>query len=774
MTGSGDAQTAQLKEHAAAAAQAVAAHAAAVEAAVAAHDAAIAALGMAVWVGGEPTFTDRFSQDPQWVSGALGGAKLAKAREMLAELRMQHPGALVVRTVGRQYPEEERPRWSLGLWRRRDGVGVWSGPNDPLAGGQASAAGAARGLREALAGRLRARGFSVGTFDVADDLPLRLAFSKGEPATVAASSSGRFARSASGRYSAVPDAAASPFSRHSIHAGKIPDSGARDELAAGGVFLVCFGVTDDAGEGADLGGLSSLAPGLFGDAPRVVRCELPAMPDVAAFAGLLEDLAGACGEVRIRGLVLTGFPPPVDGSIAFDTLTPDPAVVEVNMAPCAGVEDFLRGNRAIFAAAGASGIEPYRLYYNGDVADSGGGGQITIGGPSAAESPFFRWPQALPRLVCYLSRHPSLSYLFAVDSVGASSQSPRADETVRESFEDLSLALGVLGRSSAASPEELWAGLAPFLCDRFGSGHRSEINIEKLWNPWLAGRGKLGLVEFRAFRMARSPERAAALAALLRAMVARLAVGGDPGGLVDWGAELHDRWALPSELRRDLREVFADLNAAGVGLGAALQSELLDDRRRLIGRAKLGVAPDAIELTVLRAVEFWPLVGDLSKQSGPSRLIDPSTVRVEVALRCADPRRLERVSLELDGYAVPLRTAGTGAQPEVLTGIRYRSFMPRIGLHPGIPARGTLSFTVRVGDIGAAHRITLHPWKTPGGGYDGLPRDLAEATRRRLERFAAEETFVSPAQPKPAPRQAVTPWCFDTRWLGPDGLASGA
>ena len=70
-----------------------------------------------------------------------------------------------------------------------------------------------------------------------------------------------------------------------------------------------------------------------------------------------------------------------------------------------------------------------------------------------------------------------------------------------------------LQRQEDPTPEFLWASLAPFLADPSGNSHRSELNIEKLWNPYLPGRGCLGLVEFRAFRMARSAERSASIAA---------------------------------------------------------------------------------------------------------------------------------------------------------------------------------------------------------------------------------------------------------------------
>ncbi|HRD96160.1 MAG TPA: transglutaminase family protein, partial [Rubrivivax sp.] len=95
------------------------------EAAVRRHDERLAALGLTVWVGSEPTFTDRHAQTPEWISQALGGDKEERALAVTAALVRRFPGAVVLRSVGRQYPGEERPRWSLGLYRRRDGQPLW-------------------------------------------------------------------------------------------------------------------------------------------------------------------------------------------------------------------------------------------------------------------------------------------------------------------------------------------------------------------------------------------------------------------------------------------------------------------------------------------------------------------------------------------------------------------------------------------------------------------------------------------------------------------------
>jgi len=95
---------------------------------------------------------------------------------------------------------------------------------------------------------------------------------------------------------------------------------------------------------------------------------------------------------------------------------------------------------------------------------------------------------------------------------------------VRERFDELPVALDFLAaRADAATPAELWGMLAPLLVDATGCTHRSELNIEKLWNPF-SPRGQLGLVELRALSMPSSAARLTAIAALFRSLAARLAV----------------------------------------------------------------------------------------------------------------------------------------------------------------------------------------------------------------------------------------------------------
>jgi uncharacterized protein (DUF2126 family) len=85
------------------------------EEAIQVQDLALAQAAREIWVGAEPTFTLRSSEAAEWLYEALGEEKEAIARRMLRGLADRTPGAAVLRTLGRQYRDEPRPRWSYGL-----------------------------------------------------------------------------------------------------------------------------------------------------------------------------------------------------------------------------------------------------------------------------------------------------------------------------------------------------------------------------------------------------------------------------------------------------------------------------------------------------------------------------------------------------------------------------------------------------------------------------------------------------------------------------------
>ena len=670
------------------------------------HDRRVADAVCEIWVGAEPTFTLRLSEAPEWLAEPLGGDKYAYALRMAAELHQRHPGSVVVRSVGRQYTTEDRPRWSIGILERRDGVALWHGPVDPFERSpRAPDETQLDRLWEALEQAFGARGLCCLRLRVPEPLGRRLLLRiDGNDIDI--------------------DADDERLSRSSVLAHKTPPAGLHDTLAADGLYL--FGI----------GGV------VLANDMTACSIELPSLPRVSDFLDCLGALQDAAMAARIPDLVLQGFPPPVDHSVAWTTITPDPAVIEVNQAPQPDVGQFLTATRELFEVAQRLGLSPYRLQYNGSVSDSGGGGQFTLGGRSATTSPFLERPALLPRLVRYFNHHPALSFLFAPDYVGSASQSPRADEGTRDAFHELGIALDQLRRQPQPSPEFLWASLAPFLADPSGNAHRSELNIEKLWNPYLPGRGCLGLVEFRAFRMPFSPERAAAVAALLRAVTAMLSTTDIAPDLRDWGDALHDRFALPFFLRQDLGAVFDDLEAQGVGLEHCVREALLDDSFKPRWTTRFA----ACELAIERAVEFWPLVGDVaSQEAGGSRMVDASTARLQVSLRGIeqDGPTLEEWRLRVGSIEAPLRSEQDDAGAVRLIGVRYRDFLPWRGLHPAIRPQGPLHLVLDHPDVPSALRVTLHNWHPRGLPYDGLPATLEDAAARRAERMLIGEVARS-------------------------------
>jgi uncharacterized protein (DUF2126 family) len=421
------------------------------------------------------------------------------------------------------------------------------------------------------------------------------------------------------------------------------------------------------------------------------------------------------------------------------TVTPDPGVVEVNMAPAPDLGTYAGWAALVHQAAGEAGLSAVRYRYNGDAVDSGGGGQLTFGGPTPETSPFFRRPWLLPGLLRYLNRHPSLSYFFASECVGSSSQGPRPDEGVRERFEELEVALTA---AEGAAPAELWAALAPLLVDAAGNSHRAEVNVEKLWNPFLEGRGMLGLVELRALRMEPTAERMVAVAALLRALLARLAAVPYREPLCDWGGALHDRFALPHALGEDLAAVLADLEQHGVGLGPEMAA-LLREGPEVLAEVELGGA----RLQVRRALEFWTLVGDVASQERRgARLVDASNTRHELLVTGEHPGRIGACGVE-----VPLHPVGPGRH---LAAVRHRAFVPRPGLHPSLPAQDPLLLHWERG--GEKVSVALHGWIPGGGSYPGLPDGADEAHRRRRQRVVISRT-ADPAALRPSrPSSSLT------------------
>ncbi|MGA7981495.1 MAG: transglutaminase family protein, partial [Chromatiaceae bacterium] len=629
----------------------------------------------------------------------------------------------LLRTLGRRYRGEDQLRWSYGVLARRDGDLLWNGPRDPLAGGEPADAAAVDCLAAALAAGhvgLGWRGFSFPG-NAPQEVRVLLRLDGAEPESRPETDE--------------------RLGRPSVHGVRTADELPSDPLAAEGQYLLIVCLAEDAGA-------------------QFVSLELPAASDVDCFLSLLGLIERAALAAELRGLILRGFPPAVDARLRWSTVTPDPGVIEVNQAPAAGVCELLAENRRLFAVAPDEGLSPFRLHYNGLVDDSGGGGQMSIGGPSPDVSPFVMVPQLLPRLVRYLNRHPSLSFWFSPVYVGAYSQAPRPDEGISDLFNELAVTLEQLAAGTSPDAELLWRSLSPFLCDVSGNTHRSELNIEKLWTASPRADGIGGVVEFRAFRMARTPERLAALAALIRSLIARLMTSPFEAPLVQWGETLHDRFALPFYLEQDLDAVLADLDAGGFAVGPVTKALLRSDGGRCIARWSSG---DGCSLSLFTALEFWPQVGDTLNQPADSRLVDASTVRLEVRVE-GGAAGASNWSLAVNGYALPMRAEqGRGGEVRVF-GIRYRRFSSSHALHPGIEPRLPVRIQLYNSTTRELVDVEYYEWRPDGGAYSGLPEDEAEARRRREARVIRRSIRgASPPLTQPPPSSCLTDCCFDLR-----------
>jgi uncharacterized protein (DUF2126 family) len=167
-------------------------------------------------------------------------------------------------------------------------------------------------------------------------------------------------------------------------------------------------------------------------------------------------------------------------------------------------------------------------------------------------------------------------------------------------------------------------------------------------------------------------------------------------------------------------------------------------------------------LELRRALEFWPLVGDVATQErGGSRLIDASTSRIEIRIRGGD--RLGEWTCTSGDWAIPLRDAKDADGPVRLAGLRFRTFLPFRGLHPTLPPQTPLVFTLSHPRDGN-WRITLHPWDPSGCAYPGLPESIAEARARREARCVVEALDQPPGPTVTPPENAVGSYVVDLRW----------
>ena len=626
--------------------------------------------GLTMTMGAEPTYLDGLQADlPEWSVAAVGDDKLARARTLAQRLQARFaPEGLLQHSQGKWYPGEDAPRWALRcLWHQ----------HQPLAlDGQQRLS--PRQLLSCVCQTLKLPASFCRQVDNHDSVVLLLAHDSDQ-----------------GWHSA-------------------PWPGKRLRL------IDCQG---PAGMRLPWSEECAVKTALcVSQAETGLEVFLPPLASVAAWLGLLEALRASQASMTLHG-----YAPPIpslqdEGVAGFRQLsvTPDPGVIEVNLHPAAHWDELVSSVTTVDEEARACGLVSHRYGRDGSWRGSGGGCHVVVGGPSPLQSPFARRPEFLRSILVYWNHHPALSYLFSGLFVGPTCQAPRVDEARHEALYELELAFRQL---EGVEPSILGRLFRDLLVDVSGNGHRSEICVDKLFDPVAPG-GQQGLLEFRALEMPPDPRMNLTLMLLLRALLGRLWQSPETGSLRRLGTELHDRYMLPAFLWDDLLEVLADLRQHGLELEPEWFRPHFEFRFPLLGSCRCA----GVLLQLRQALEPWPVLGEAARPGGTSRPVDSSLQRVEVRLSGLNP---ERHRVACNGHLLPLHHLGRG---EWLAAVRFRAWQFADSLHPTLGVQSPLRFDLLEGDriLGSCRYHTLN---RDGRAWDNLPKSPEEAERRRRCRF---------------------------------------
>ena len=749
-------------------------------------------------VGGEPTFVSIDNQtDPEWTTEADGPHKRERASALAARCKsVWAPHGLVQRNQGKWYPGEPLPRWQIGLFWRTDGEPLWNDETlladpwattapapspDPDAGAQLLGAVAAglglpagqvRPAYEDALSKLAAEvrlpvGQPVAAEDdLSDDSAERRAELIGrleqtvtEPAAHVlplhrredeqgwASADWRLRR---GRIVLLDgdSPAGLRLPLDSINWNPPRPSHAQDPLTPRGPLAADTERGPAEVDDSDDAPTTAMVTQIRDDLLHVFLPPTEALED---FVDLVTRVEAAAAAINTP-VVVEGYGPPSDPRLQSMTITPDPGVIEVNVAPTRSFAEQRAQLETLYEQARLARLSTEAFDVDGTHGGTGGGNHITLGGITPADSPMLRRPDLLVSMLTYWQRHPSLSYLFAGRFVGTTSQAPRVDEGRSEALYELEIAFAEIarlsktsgasspehGRSASSAPEHgRSASSAPWITDRAlrhlltditGNTHRAEFCIDKLYSPDSA-RGRLGLLELRGFEMPPHHQMAMVQSLLVRALVSWFWEQPLRAPLIRHGENLHGRYLLPHFLIHDIANVAADLRAQGINFDTSWLDPFTEFRFPRIGTAVF----DGVEIELRGAIEPWNTLGEEATAGGTARYVDSSVERLQVRLIGADRHRY---IVTCNGHPIPMLATDN---PDVqVGGVRYRAWQPPSALHPTITVDGPLRFElVEVASGMSRGGCTYHVAHPGGRSYDTPPVNAVEAESRRGRRFEA-------------------------------------
>jgi uncharacterized protein (DUF2126 family)/transglutaminase-like putative cysteine protease len=749
-------------------------------------------------MGGEPTFVSVDDREgPEWNTAADGPAKRALGMVLARQLAARFaPNGLLHHGQGKWYPGEPLPRWQMGVHWLHDGEPLWHDVRllaDPTMPGDATAADAA-----ALVHRIAvALGIPADCCIPAYEDPLYRLWSEARlpagPPPVAVTSevdpTDPSLRHPDDRMRLVaaldadrgePRGYALPLHRPD---GETSWSTARWTLRRGHLFLVPgespMGLRlpldsltwtppppepersrfDTSGRHPRAQAITTTAP-LSEEPPEppvtkalcVERREghlcvfLPPVTHLEDAMELLNAIEGAAAALD-QQVVIEGYPLPADPRARHLEVTPDPGVIEVNVHPTSSWPEMVEVTTVLFEETHRARLGTDKFALDGSHTGTGGGGHLTLGGLTPADSPLLRRPDLLRSLVTYWQHHPSLSYLFAGRFIGPTSQSPRVDEGRSETLYELEIAFAEMDRlGKKARPWHVDRLLRHLLVDITGNTHRSEFCVDKLFSPDTE-RGRMGLLELRGFEMPPHPRLALVQALLVRALVARFWADPYAGTLIRWGTELHDRFLLPWFVASDMGDVVDDLNRHGIAFEASWVEPFLEFRFPRLGAVQVA----DVNLELRMAIEPWNVLGEEVAAAATARYVDSSVERLQVRV---DGLTETRHLITCNQRRVPLQPTATPGT--YVAGLRYRAWQPPSALHPTIGVHAPLVFDVVDRWSGRSLGGCTYHVSHPGGrAYERLPVNANEAEARRVSRFVAGGHTPGPVD---IGEPAITDW----------------